>query len=127
VREERIDEIEQAVDAVRDSHSGLRKETGKKIFELQPAIDWHKGKALLWLLDALGLDQPDVLPIYIGDDVTDENAFRTIRSRGLGIVVKGDETEDGDRFTAARYALESPAQVQTFIATITRMKRGEKA
>lgn len=40
-------------------------------------IDWDKGKALLHLLTALGLNnQPDVVPIYIGDDKTDEDAFQ---------------------------------------------------
>ncbi len=36
----------------------LRMTGGKKIFELRPAIDWDKGKALRWLIDAAGLD-PD--------------------------------------------------------------------
>lgn len=54
-------------------------------------MDWDKGHALLHLLAAMGLDvDDDVLPIYIGDDRTDEDAFRALRSRakgGLGILV----------------------------------------
>ena len=54
-------------------------------------VDWDKGHALLHLLAAMGLDvDDDVLPIYIGDDRTDEDAFRALRSRakgGLGILV----------------------------------------
>jgi alpha,alpha-trehalase len=66
-------------------------------------MDWHKGKALLWVLHSLGFSRDDVVPMFIGDDLTDENAFQEIRGWGIGIVV-GDE----DRPTAADYALSSP-------------------
>ena len=48
-------------------------------------VDWDKGKALQHLLEALGLDKSkDVMPLYIGDDRTDEDAFKVLRDRGLG-------------------------------------------
>lgn len=51
------------------------------VYEFKPKIDWNKGKALVWLLQALGLDQQDdVYTIYIGDDTTDEDAFDVFRS-----------------------------------------------
>lgn len=105
-----VADIEGAVDRTQSSHSKLRKEHGKKIFELQPDIDWHKGRAVTWLLRELDLDKSKVLPIYIGDDVTDENAFRSLRGRGAGIVV-GDE----GRESAAQYELENPAEVASFL------------
>jgi trehalose-phosphatase len=97
---------------VASAHPELRKTGGKKIFELRPGIPWDKGKALLFLLDVLGLDREDVLPIYVGDDETDEDAFDAIRERGLGVVVRG---EDDDRPTAAHLALEDPAQARAFL------------
>jgi alpha,alpha-trehalase len=97
------------VNEVLATHSNLRMSPGKKVFDLQPDIDWNKGKAILWLLGALDLDSDDVLPIYIGDDLTDEDAFQALRDRGLGIIVKG-----ADRNTVANYALDDPDQVRQF-------------
>jgi alpha,alpha-trehalase len=85
----------------------LRKAHGKKLFELRPDLDWDKGQALLWLLDALDLDRPDVLPFYIGDDLTDEDAFRAVRDRGIGILVAEEPRE-----TAARYGLRDTWEVR---------------
>lgn len=86
---------------------------GKKIFELRPAVDWHKGKAVLWLLDALHASPDAILPIYIGDDRTDEDAFAALRDRGIGIFVG-----PADADTAARYALSDPEQVRAFITAL---------
>jgi trehalose-phosphatase len=109
VQETDVPKVASIVDDVLATHSNLRLSPGKKVFDLQPDIDWNKGKAILWLLDALDLDSDDVLPIYIGDDLTDEDAFQALRDRGLGIIVKG-----ADRTTAARYALGDPDQVRQF-------------
>jgi trehalose-phosphatase len=79
--------VEAAVDQVLTRHPQLRKTGGKQVFELRPAIDWDKGRAVHWLIGRLGLDRSDVVPVYVGDDDTDEDAFRTLRGQGLGILV----------------------------------------
>jgi trehalose 6-phosphate phosphatase len=112
--------VEEAVDKVLADCPKLRKSSGKKVYELQPKIDWHKGKALLWLLRALNMDEPEVLPLYIGDDTTDEDAFQVLGDRGIGIVVA-----KGPRPTAARYFLEDPDAVQRFLNVLTTALRGE--
>lgn len=94
--------IEAAVDKVVADHPRLRKKGGKMIFEIQPDLDWHKGKALLKLLEHLGYDESNCVGMYVGDDVTDEDAFRSLRHRGFGVVVW-----DGPRPTAANFSVGS--------------------
>ncbi|HYL05238.1 MAG TPA: trehalose-phosphatase [Thermoanaerobaculia bacterium] len=92
----------------------LRKTGGKKVWELRPAIDWNKGRALLWLLGRFGLDLPDALPIFLGDDVTDEDAFAAVADRGgIGILVAEEP-----RPTAAAYRLRDPAEVELLLTRL---------
>ncbi|MDP9023357.1 MAG: trehalose-phosphatase [Actinomycetota bacterium] len=112
VSDEGVEEVEAAVDAVVTDQPQLRKTGGKRIFELRPDMDWDKGRALRWLLEELDLDRDDVVPLYVGDDVTDEDAFRELRDGGLALVVRG---EDDQRPTAADYALRDPEEVRTFL------------
>jgi trehalose 6-phosphate phosphatase len=108
-REEDLPRIEQAVDAVASELPDLRKVPGKKIFELRPALDWDKGHALLWLLETLHVTADghlEAVPLYLGDDVTDEDAFRAIEDRGIGILVAEEPRE-----TAASYSLREEVRV----------------
>ena len=88
----------------------LRISPGKRVYDFQPKIDWHKGKALDWLLQTALLKPKDVFLLYIGDDITDEDAFRCVRGRGIGIVVR-----DVNRPTEAEYALDNPDEVGRFL------------
>ena len=114
-----LDAVGSAVADVLARHSKLRDLPGKKVHDLQPRIDWDKGKALLHVLRTLGLDRPDVLPIYIGDDITDEDAFAVLRGRGIGIVVR-----DESRQTVASLAVDSPAEVHRFLALLLDRLKG---
>jgi alpha,alpha-trehalase len=98
------------VEEVAAAFPALRKTEGKKVYELQPGIEWNKGKALMWLVDALHLDGPDVLPLYVGDDATDEDAFKAVSERGVGIVV-----EEASRETLAHYVLANPEEMLIFL------------
>ena len=121
VNEARIPELERIVDRLASEYPLLRKAHGKKVFELRPAIDWDKGRALLWLLEALKLSDKDVVPFYIGDDVTDEDAFVAIRSCGMGVVVI-----EAPRRTAAHYSLQNADEVREFLDRLTRYAKGIK-
>jgi trehalose-phosphatase len=103
-----------AVDAVAARHRELRRMDGKKVYELLPDIDWNKGKAVLWLLETLGLESGNALPIYIGDDRTDEDAFSALEKRGVAILV-GDRSQP----TAASYSLRDPSEVERFLRELT--------
>ncbi|MFW5966666.1 MAG: trehalose-phosphatase, partial [Persicimonas sp.] len=102
--------VEERVDSALEEYDDLRKTEGKKVFDLQPDVDWHKGRAVEWLLDSLELNTADVVPIYLGDDVTDEDAFETLAGRGVTIVV-----EPAGRRTAADYVLADTAAVEQFL------------
>lgn len=91
----------------------LRRTEGKMVVELRPDIAWDKGRAVLWLLGALSLEGAEALPVYIGDDVTDEDAFVALRDRGLTILVAEEP-----RPTAAQYRLGDPAAVQAFLSAL---------
>ena len=114
VNENEAFKVALAVDAVTAKHRELRKMGGKKVYELLPDIDWNKGKAVLWLLETLGLERRNVLPIYIGDDRTDEDAFRAIEKRGVAILVS-----EQPQITAASYWLNNPEDVELFLQKVT--------
>jgi trehalose-phosphatase len=108
VNERDFHKLERVVSEVAARHRGLRMIDGKKVYELLPKIDWDKGKAMLWLLEKLGLERPN--PIYIGDDRTDEDAFRVLERCGVGILVS-----EKPRATAASYLLRNPSEVERFL------------
>ncbi len=115
VDDDLVPQVETAVAKVAGAHPRLRRTGGKRVFELRPDVDWDKGKALLWLLETLGLAGEGVFPIYLGDDETDEDAFAAIRDRGVGAVVRG---EGDDRPTLACYALRDPEESRAFLELV---------
>ena len=79
---------------------------GAQVFEIRPRVYWNKGTAMIWLMENLG--KQDILPIYLGDDTTDEDVFAALPE---GLTVKVGPDAD----TAAGYRLDGPAEVQTFL------------
>jgi alpha,alpha-trehalase len=120
VNESDFPKLERTVSEVAARHRKLRRIDGKKVYELLPNIEWDKGKAMLWLLEILGLEHPKARPIYIGDDRTDEDAFRALEQHGVGILVSEEPTP-----TAARYSLRDPAEVERFLRELTLMTKHE--
>ncbi len=116
VAEERVGEVARAVDGAATRHPELRKTLGKKVFQLEPAMPWDKGRALRWLLEATG--ERDGFPVFVGDDATDEAALREVAGRGLGVVVT-----DLPRPTAARHSLQSPGEVRVFLERLIALGR----
>ena len=112
-------EVEAAIAKVLEGREQLTVTSGRKVYEVRPKVEWDKGRALLYLLQTLGLDGTggntggnDVCSLYLGDDVSDEDAFRALADRGLGI---GILVASRAKPTAARYTLSSPEEVQRFL------------
>jgi len=109
---DRIDELRTATADVARRH-GLRWSDGRKVVEVQPDVDWHKGRAVEFLLRRLEIDEHEVIPVFVGDSSTDEDAFEVLADRGIGIVVRNDERAAPD--TAARYAVDGPEEVPALL------------
>lgn len=115
LQERQLAELESDVMVIAKELS-LKVTYGKKVLELRPNIDWNKGKAVEYLLDALQLNTSEVLPIYIGDDTTDEDAFRVLRNyEGISVLVADMKTAE-QRYTAANCHLPDPEEVHKFLA-----------
>jgi trehalose 6-phosphate phosphatase len=114
--------VEAVVREILTEHpNDLKMTPGKMVFEIQPKLDWDKGKAVLYLLEALNLDSDDVLPFYLGDDITDEHAFAALAGRGIGVFVGDlDDPEVAGRSTAAEYGLRSIEEVERFLDALAR-------
>ena len=112
-------EVETAVREVLAGAPELALALGKAVFELRPAIEWDKGRAIRWLLDRWPTTHG--IPLHLGDDLTDEAAFAALAHDGLGI---GIVVADEDRPTAAQFSLGSPAEVHEFLERLGRILEG---
>ncbi|RWR93006.1 putative trehalose-phosphate phosphatase J [Cinnamomum micranthum f. kanehirae] len=111
---------EQVRSVIKD-YPKLRLTQGRKVLEIRPTIKWDKGKALEFLLDSLGFANcSDVLPVYIGDDRTDEDAFKVLRDRGQGFGILVSKTP---KETNASYSLSEPSEVKDFLDRLVEWKR----
>lgn len=86
---------------------------GKMVLEIKPESTWNKGYAIRWILREI-LPSPS-LPIYIGDDVTDEDAFAAI-PQGITIRV-GDPG-----VSRAQFSLPNVAAVGEFLQWLIQAK-----
>ncbi len=86
----------------------LQKIQSKKSIEIRPKA-WNKGKAVSLLQKVIGFEE-DVMTIYIGDDISDEDVFSTLQEDEVGILVSSDERE-----TAADFQLNNVQEVEEFL------------
>lgn len=88
---------------------------GKMCLEIRPRVPWDKGSAVTWLmLRAMKEDAAPFLPVYIGDDATDEDAFKVLRNVGITIRV------GNDRLSRAEYYVKNTSEVFEFLKVISR-------
>lgn len=93
---------------------------GKKVWEVKPPIDWHKGKAVESIRTEIKslLKLERLLTIYLGDDTTDEDAFKVLHHPEGWSVYVGPENAS----SAADYFLNSPAEVEEFLSWLLELK-----
>ena len=86
---------------------------GKKVIEIKPQVKWNKGRAVKWLLakEAIVGGQP-IMPVYLGDDATDEDAFGILKNKGLTIYIGNPKDSQ------AKYYLKDTREVFRFLKNI---------
>ncbi len=112
-----VAKVRQAVeDELRHWRNRWKIASGKMILEIQPNIDVHKGKAVRTILKTFPCT--GTLPIYLGDDQPDEDAFRVLKGRGISIFVgPGEFPSEADFF------LSDPGEVQEFLFRCLQARR----
>jgi trehalose-phosphatase len=112
-------QLQRRITALVEEFPGLEWRAGKKVIEVRPDSHWGKGHAMRWVLKSLGLNTPQTLPIFIGDDITDEDAFRELAQDGVGIRVGAPDFP-----TAAAYGLADTVEVQVFLEQLLAALQG---
>ncbi|XP_010422893.1 PREDICTED: probable trehalose-phosphate phosphatase I isoform X1 [Camelina sativa] len=121
VDEKKWSELVLQVRSVLKKFPTLKLTQGRKVFEIRPMIEWDKGKALEFLLESLGFgNSNNVFPVYIGDDRTDEDAFKMLRDRGEGF---GILVSKFPKDTDASYSLQDPSEVMDFLRRLVEWKQ----
>jgi trehalose 6-phosphate phosphatase len=110
VPEEHVSRVVETVEAVVDGADDLRVSEGREIREVRPAVEWDKGR----VMELLAATAPDGWRVmYVGDDTTDEDAFRAIQPDGVGVHVASSEHEAVE--TDADYRLDGQTDVSRFL------------
>ena len=113
VTEELRDWVRSATCSIVSRSRSFASREGRMVLEVFPRVDWHKGRAVKWI--AREILPPSPLLIYLGDDVSDEDAFAAIQE---GITIKVGGLSD----TAAQYSLPGVSAVGLFLKWLDHAK-----
>ncbi|KAI7748589.1 hypothetical protein M8C21_012951 [Ambrosia artemisiifolia] len=116
--DQEYDRLEEEVKRVLINYPQFHMTRGKKVLEIRPSIEWNKGHALEYLLRNLGFDDSrNLLPIYIGDDTTDEDAFKAMRMQRWLSRKPADSLDDHHVLDDQNYTCwlkEHPSAISSF-------------
>jgi len=105
-----------------ETRGDVRVKPGKMILEIRPALDWDKGRVVLQLLASarskMRRGAREAVALYIGDDVTDEDAFMALRKRGITVYVGKSEN------TKASYYLKNTKEVGKLLGMVLEILKG---
>lgn len=93
---------------------------GKKVFEIRPNIRWDKGRIIQWLIARYRFVHKNstILPIYLGDDLTDEDAFKALGNNGITVFVGNPKSD-----SHARFYLENIVSVREFLRRLIELRK----
>ena len=145
-----VSKIEEIIQSIANEQKGMVKVThGKKVFEIRINLDWHKGKAIMKLLEYWNLTSPDkVFAIFVGDDKTDEDGFKYLLDNSLGVgILVSPQSEERPQIgttentnmqdvqiisqpnsteilstTFAKYSLKDPSDVLSFLKNLSKIQ-----
>lgn len=115
---------ERLLDELLLGYRNLVKREGKMVFEVRLGLDWNKGKAVEWILNRTNLDPKNCFVIYLGDDITDEDAFYTLRNTypfHLSLIVASDGSLN--RPTSADFRLRDQTEVLKFLLKLIEVRK----
>uniref|UniRef100_A0A7I4DKB1 Trehalose 6-phosphate phosphatase n=1 Tax=Physcomitrium patens TaxID=3218 RepID=A0A7I4DKB1_PHYPA len=121
VKEELWEALASKIQNILKDYPTLSLTHGRKVLEVRPAIVWDKGKAVNYLLNSLGFaDSSDVFPVYIGDDRTDEDAFKLLNGmkHSCSILVTSVP-----KSTTASLSLRDPSEVMEYLRRLVHWKK----
>ena len=101
-----MDAAREHVDAGR-----LRVLPGACVVELLPGVSWHKGSALQWIRERIERVHGPTFTVYVGDDVTDEDAFRAVGPEGMTISAS-------ERASGAEFSVDGPEGVKRLVHSL---------
>lgn len=131
-------EVEEIVKSVIDNYHNLKMTRGKMVFEVKLNLPWNKGRAVMWLLEAVGRDSmspllakkeeddsaEDDLPpviVYAGDDRTDEDAFEALKPYPTAITIL--VSEDPARPTSALWRVHDTKGVFKLLSLLNDVQK----
>jgi alpha,alpha-trehalase len=118
----RVVAIARFMDAARaDVDAGrVRLLPGDCVVELLPAAAWHKGSALQWIRERVERLHGPTFTVYVGDDVTDEDAFRAVGPEGMAISAS-------ERATGAQFSVSGPEGVSRLLHSLDGPENNRRA
>lgn len=111
----RVESLINGVKAIAAFH-GVAVEAGKSVLNILPKASVNKGTAAMRLVHEVFGGGADGAILFVGDDITDEHAFRALSSLPHAVTIKVGTGEDA---TAAKYQLDSPGQVHRLLLLLT--------
>jgi len=91
---------------------------GKKVIELTPHVSWNKGLAVLWILEQL---KDKCMPLYVGDDETDETAFKVLHRKGITIRIGKSKKTAAQYYLKGHWELPRLLQQIQYLVTIDKI------